>query len=146
MKNQAVGRGICSWHKAHVEKPAFVRNYLQQEGTERGWKLFGSSYWPNITEAWMLTMLNANGLDKFVIADVRFPHEADWIQEIGGLLVRIEAPDRVKHSTLSLAARAHDSETALDSYSFSNIVNNDYDLAPTLLKEMVERYLEERDG
>jgi len=144
MKNQAVGRGICSWKQAHVEKPAYVRNYLQQEGTERGWKIFGPSYWPEVAEAWMLTMLNANGFDKFVVADVRFPHEADWIKALGGLLVRVEAPERVRHSSLSTAARAHDSETALDDYTFDNVINNDYDLAPVLLKEMVIRYLDAR--
>ena len=68
-----------------------------------------------------------NGVEKFVFTDVRFPHEVEWIDGMGGLIVHIHSPEREKESGLSEEAREHSSETALDTFSFQHVVDNDHD-------------------
>jgi hypothetical protein len=59
-----------------------------------------------------------NPFGQYVLADVRFPNEADGIRRRGGLVFRIE------RSGVE-AINAHPSETALDDYKFDGIIHND---------------------
>lgn len=56
--------------------------------------------------------------DGVVVTDVRFPNEAETIQERGGILVRVVRPSLVTPKT------AHISETALDDYPTDFTVRN----------------------
>jgi hypothetical protein len=53
-----------------------------------------------------------------VIADVRFPNEAEAIKERGGKVIRI---NRHNHG----AVNTHKSEIAMDNYMFDHVLYND---------------------
>jgi hypothetical protein len=130
MKNQAVGRGF-SFDEVHNTKPPAVRNMLQQIGTEEGWKIHGKNYWTDIAGAWLRTMQENFGFNRFYFADTRFEHEVDFIRSLGGKVVRMELgdrPPRLVHNCMSNELRyggcpaCHSSETALDRYTKWDLV------------------------
>jgi len=146
MKNEAVAEGIGTWQDAHLYKPPEMRDWLQQRGTERGWMIHGKDYWVDMAKAWMDTMWTFNGVDRFVVPDIRFPHEVEWVKRMGGLLIRMWAPGRENDSGLDTHGRQHSSETALDTYSFPIVVGNDFtdDDAEDEVRRHVISYLETR--
>jgi hypothetical protein len=89
-----------------------VRRLLQVFGTEVGREMFGGNFW--IDQAFKQIDPAAN----VVIADVRFPNEADAIKARGGTVIRIN-----RHN-LS-AVNGHKSEHALDNYMFDHVIYND---------------------
>jgi hypothetical protein len=125
MKNQVVARRVCTWEEAHKDKPDDVRQALQLEGTELGWMQHGRMYWCEMAAAWMRTMEEYNGLEQFVLTDVRFPHEVEWVESLEGVVIRLQALHRVQQNGLSPAARLHPSEAALNGYIFEHNVDND---------------------
>lgn len=119
MKNEACGHGF-SYEEVHGSKPPHVRTYLQQRGTEDGWKKHGKDYWLNIADAWLRTLRENCGLSAFYLTDVRFPHEVRWVQQRGGVVLRV-----VGRGGLSGEAAQHSSETALDSFTgFDGYLDN----------------------
>lgn len=138
LKCTLVGKGVATYDEVMKTKPPHVRTEMQLEGTERGRMVYGENIWTKTTLAWLQLLEESWGFDKFVISDVRFPNEVEFIQSMGGKVIRLHAPDRTKNSKLSLAARLHDSEIALDNYpvgNFDAVVHNDYDA------NFVEEYL-----
>lgn len=93
-----------------TDKSPETRDMLQKRGTEEGRHVFGEDIWIRTMEAWIAATVAA-GVTRFVITDVRFPNEADWIKQIGGKVVRI-----VGRGGLDGALAFHPSETALDDY------------------------------
>jgi len=93
--------------KQHPE----VRRLMQVFGTEIGRKMFGENFWVDIA----LAGLNSN--QRVVIADVRFPNEADAIKNLGGQVWRI---NRLGNS----AVNNHSSEHAMDNYLFNHVIYN----------------------
>lgn len=89
-----------------------VRRLLQVFGTEVGRNMFGENFW--IDQAFKQIEDN----DRVVIADVRFPNEADAIKQRGGIVWRIN-----RHN-LS-AVNSHKSEHAMDNYMFDHVIYND---------------------
>mgnify|MGYP001265092179 CR=1 FL=1 len=41
-----------------------------------------------------MDMYHSRGVERFIITDVRFVNEAEWLKRCGGKLIKIEAPDR----------------------------------------------------
>jgi hypothetical protein len=124
MKMLCVGRGYDYADVFHV-KPPEVRRALQLIGTEEGWMKFGKDYWVDQAHAWMLTLHENLGINKFYLTDVRFQHEADFVKRLGGKLLRLEHGDR-SYPIAGTEAAEHTSETALDEYDGwdARIVNN----------------------
>lgn len=83
---------------------------LQKLGTEGGRQVFGQDFWVRAMER----RLRATGQGgRYVIADVRFPEEAEAIKAWGGMLIRIKRPN---YSVDDGRDSQHVSETALDDY------------------------------
>lgn len=89
-----------------------VRRLLQVFGTEVGREMFGQNFW--IDQAFKQIDPAAN----VVIADVRFPNEADAIKQRGGHVIRIN-----RHNVT--AVNSHKSEHAMDNYLFDHVIYND---------------------
>jgi hypothetical protein len=89
-----------------------ARRLLQVFGTEVGREMFGHNFW--IEQAFKQIDPAAN----VVIADVRFPNEADAIKARGGTVIRIN-----RHNLT--AVNSHKSEHALDNYMFDHVIYND---------------------
>lgn len=132
-----VGKGEASHEEVFHTKPPHVRKLLQEEGTERGRNVYGSHIWTNTTEEWMRVLAENNGLTKFVIPDIRFPDEVEFVKRLGGQVFRVVAPKRAAASNLSSLARLHISETALDDYDkFDGFIYNDPQHAETVKRQV----------
>ena len=77
-----------------------LRQILQLEGTEGGWQLYdphlspGPSLWVrHLQVAWDYIKSEPTEFNGLVIQDVRFPHEAKWLKEQGGFLLKIIRPE-----------------------------------------------------
>lgn len=105
-----VGVDVYDWEGLKERSPD-VRGLLQRMGTEVGREMFGEDFWVN------------HALDsipdgtKAVIADVRYPNEADAIRKLGGKVIRVER-EGVK------PANEHPSESALNDYNFDVVITN----------------------
>lgn len=83
------------------------------------------------SDMWINSLYSNYGLcNEWVITDVRYPNEADFIKNKGGIVIRINRPDITKKGKL----HEHISETALDHYQFNYVIENDGDL-----KELEEK-------
>lgn len=131
-----VGRNDATHEEVFVTKPPHIRKLLQEEGTERGRYIYGENVWLDTTKEWFNILHDYCGINKFIIPDVRFINEVNYIKnELNGAVIRIHAPNRVNDSTLTAEARNHISETELDNYTdFDFIIHNDYN--DNLVKEM----------
>ena len=79
------------WDRAKREI-AEVRRLLQVIGTEMGRNILGENCWVDIVAKQI-----AQGDGKAVIADLRFPNEAEYVKENDGLIVNI-IRDRNPHA------------------------------------------------
>ena len=82
-----------NYNKVFYKKDFEIRKKLQQIGTEEGRNVYGSDIWINILETWM-KVFNSRGVGLFIISDVRFQNEVDWIKKLGGTVIKINAPKR----------------------------------------------------
>lgn len=101
--------------------PAFgisPRHALQSLGTEWGqWELAKYDTFKETTgrKLWVNALL-ARVSDDAVIADVRFPHEADAIREKGGIIIRVRRMYPIDTS--------HESERGIEDIEADYTVNN----------------------
>lgn len=143
IKIDAIVRDKCDYKLIYGEKDEKTRLALQKRGTEEGRNKYGENIWIDYIDNW-IKVYSERGIERFMITDVRFPNETDWIKSKGGKVIRINAPnrnerrlqyeskgDKVKYDMI----KNHLSETALDNYTFDITVNNDYG-------EDVEKYVE----
>lgn len=126
--NTSVKNNI-SLSKMYDTKNEDIRRLLQKEGTENGRDKYGDNIWINYVDKWT-DIYSKRGIQAFIIMDVRFKNEAEYIKSKNGLLIRIEAPlrnkERITNEKNSLEIQKHISEIDLDDYKFDNIINNDY--------------------
>lgn len=87
-----------------------VRQLLQRLGTDAGRKNLGENVWVD-------ALLNAPSAGRVVVADCRFPNEAQAIRDDGGIVIRLTRPGFGP-------VNAHVSETALDTFWFDCVVQN----------------------
>lgn len=126
LKITAVGRRLATYGEVYDTKPPAVRTILQQMGTDEWRVKYGEGVWCDLALAWMTHINRSWGVTKFVVTDVRFANEVEFVRRLGGKVFRLEAPQRVLASTLSAEARAHRSETALDDYdNYDAVIYND---------------------
>lgn len=126
----------CDYNKVFGEKDYETRRMLQKVGTEEGRNVFGENIWINVTETW-IRLLNERGVERFIICDVRFQNEADWIKKMNGILVKIVAPKRYRirleketnnNEELINEIKNHKSEVMIDEFSEYDIqIKNDID-------------------
>jgi hypothetical protein len=79
--------------KVFGEKDEYTRKQLQQLGTELGRDNYGDDIWLNVLYNWM-RVYNERGIERFIITDVRFENEVNFIKSLNGKVIKIEAPDR----------------------------------------------------
>jgi hypothetical protein len=95
-----------------LEKWRSPRQILQWWGTDYRRKIDKDSYWLDLIRG----IIDAYPETNFVITDVRFPNEADFVSTMGGKLARIRRPSLEALAALereSSGTFAHPSETAL---------------------------------
>jgi len=100
------------------------RQIMQLLGTEAGRVVIHPNIWVNAAlvgyreqKRWeMVDSTNIGRYPKYILTDVRFPNEVQAIEELGGIVIRIERDGLVKSD--------HVSETALDGWTFEHIIEN----------------------
>lgn len=97
-----------------------VRELLQNFGTAIR-KGVHPDFWVRVT------MQDIQGMDDVIIPDVRFPNEKKAIEDKGGVVIRVKRPN--------VEQMDHESETALDNYSFKYTIYN-YGTLEDLSKEV----------
>jgi hypothetical protein len=130
-KATVAGRGLATYEEAFHTKPRQVRTLLQTEGTENGWMRWGPKVWPETLYTWMRHWERNWGFHKFVVTDVRFPHEITALHERGALVYGVQAPERAAAyaERLTDEQRNHSSERALIGmeHLFDGLIENDPD-------------------
>lgn len=127
-------------YKCFVEKDEHTRKIMQRVGTEEGRNVYGQDIWLRYTLEWMVVHAS-RGIKRFIIPDVRFHNEFDFIKNLGGTMIRVNAIERNKAALEREAAKgngtaesigSHQSETELDSgRTFDYVIDNDFD-APSV--------------
>ncbi len=139
-KMTAVGRGVATLEEVMVTKPPAVRDYLQQELTERGRHVYGADVWSRTTYAWMCHWAAQWGVRRFVVTDVRFPEEIDFLHEREGVVYYVDAPRRVAAKARQYPAKlnAHVSETALlgSEHLYDGVLSNDPEFAGSVERQI----------
>lgn len=115
-----------------IKKNDQTRKLLQREGTENGRHKLGENIWINYTENWIETW-KSRGFSTFILSDVRFCNEIDWIHNQGGVVIRIEAPKRSQAKFEQEFGPvenggSHQSEIELDNidpFNYDLVVDND---------------------
>ena len=121
-----IGQGKLSHEEAYGHKAPDVRQLLQQYGTEQGRDVYGEDIWCSTLFAWLRVWESSWGINRFVITDVRFANEVEFIKRRGGKVFRIHAPERAALKGLSPELAEHRSECDLDTYArFDAIIHND---------------------
>ena len=126
----------CDYNKVFGEKDYETRRLLQKVGTEEGRNKFGENIWINVVETW-IKLLNERGVNRFIISDVRFVNEAEWVKKMNGILIKIDAPKRFRirleketnnNEELINQIKNHKSEIMIDEYKdYDILIKNDLD-------------------
>jgi hypothetical protein len=138
MKNELFARDLSlKYDDLYDHKTFETRNKLQQYGTENGREKYHPDIWIRGLDIQIETFCRRSHGDCLVIVcDVRFVNEADYIKQRGGILFRINSPNRSKSRYLREANNdpikydlisTHKSETELNDYKFDHLINNDDD-------------------
>jgi hypothetical protein len=96
------------WDKAKRQYSE-IRRYMQALG-EAGRETLGEDVWIR-RAAQTVAVARQHGTARIVITDVRYENEAEWIESIGGYVLRIEWPD--SPHKLKGRAKRHKSESRL---------------------------------
>ncbi len=92
------------------------RQMAQTLGTEWGRGL-RSDFWLSIAESYIIDLVAHGDGTQFVISDVRFENEAQWVREREGVIWRINRPDLE-------SVRPHISESEMDSLAPEVVIHN----------------------
>lgn len=93
------------------------RQLLQTLGTEWGRFYVHPDLWIRILEDKLMRKYDFLGHCAFVVSDLRFQNEADWVRSIGGLVVHVEREDVVQ-------VTAHVSESGFPLLAGDRVVYN----------------------
>lgn len=120
-------------------KPEHVRRQMQNYGERLRSK--HPKVWVHGLYAHMLHQHRVNGVTVFLISDLRFPKEAEFVQEVGGTVIKVHAPRRsagVGSGYTDPAVKAHISETLVEMISADYTLDNDNSTFDELLSKLRE--------
>lgn len=122
-KIDVVRKYLFTYEEVFDTKPAHVRHKLQQIGTEENRDVYGIDTWVDAAETWLHSIYKANNIDKFVIADIRFDNEAEWVKRKGGIIIKVES--NRNRSGMDDKALQHASEAGIREDLIDHVVIND---------------------
>jgi hypothetical protein len=143
---------VVNWDKDLKPEKLTVRQLLQQVATDAMRNIIHPDVWVNALFAnygiqdiaYFKAYPDNYKLPNWIITDTRFPNEVNAITDRNGILIRVnrkqyirtEDGDILNPPTLlkTVDFGKHLSETALDSYPFTNVIDND-----GTIKELIEQ-------
>jgi hypothetical protein len=79
----------------------------------------GNDVWVNVIKKKILDEWSTNPDQKIVITDVRFPNEANMIEELSGIMIR------VRRDSINAVSDSHSSEVGIEKLEVDyEIINN----------------------
>lgn len=131
IKVNVMTKNNIDFEDVYVNKNKQTRTLLQTEGTELGRDLLGDDIWIRYFENWM-SVYKSRGIDHFIVTDVRFQNEIEYIKQSGGILIRIDAPKR-NYQRLFTESNGdldvlHKLSTHISECNLDNLSNDNYDL------------------
>lgn len=93
-----------------------IRTFLQKLGTEAMREGLHQNTWAN---AFWSDFDEYN--DHWLITDIRFPNEYESVKDRNGIVIKVVRD-------IEIPKHEHESETALDSYRFDYVINNNKDI------------------
>ena len=136
-KIDCIAKHNIEYEKVFNNKDYETRQLLQKIGTEEGRNKYGLDIWINILYNWIKILNVRNKIDYFIISDVRFQNEVNWIKKLNGIVIKINAPNRHNKCLLKESEnnreilnniKNHKSEIEIENIiNYDNIINNDYD-------------------
>lgn len=146
-KLSCIFSGIVTFENSFVEKTFESRSLIKKYCTDMREK-HGKDVFIRQLEKVIKVIRFSMGDDvQIIIADIRFPEEIDFVQSQGGIVIRVDAPNR-NHDALMkeslgneqkyLEIATHPSEIALDNYGFEfdMRINNDDNSDPKSIFSM----------
>jgi len=134
-KIDCISKHNADFNKVYGQKDYDTRRLLQKVGTEEGREVFGYDIWIRTLHNW-IKILNSRGVERFIISDLRFQNEVEWIKSLNGIIIKINAPNRYQHRLETETGndiekineiKNHPSEVNIDKIESHDIlVNNDY--------------------
>ncbi len=142
-KTFLIGRGLATYEDLFVNKSSAIRSLMQTEFTKNGRDVYGQDVWIKSTlELLKILHLNWN-INNFILPDVRFINEFNYIKKSGGNIYRIISNN---DSILSTDQQKHSSEQELENislclfdgiiYNFRDARNIGDEMIPTLDEQM----------
>jgi hypothetical protein len=110
--------------------PVKDRKLLQWLGTDWG-RSIDPSIWINIWKKDVSKALEDSPTSLIVCDDVRFDNEAEAVQAMGGIVVRVDASPEVRGNRIALINTGHASENGINDKFINGTINNNgslYDL------------------
>jgi len=92
IKINVMTKNAIGYNDLYLRKTEKSRQLLQTEGTEVG-RTADKDIWVNFLDNWIKVHSN-RGIDTFVVSDVRFMNEFDYIKNYGGIMIKIVAHKR----------------------------------------------------
>lgn len=93
LKIDIICKHDIEYDRLFIKKDFEARKKLQIEGTEEGRNKYGEDIWIKAIYSWM-KVFYSRGIKRFIIPDVRFQNEVNWIKSLNGLVIKLEAPKR----------------------------------------------------
>jgi hypothetical protein len=93
IKVNVMTKNNISFNDVYIHKNAETRTLLQTEGTELGRDTLGKDIWIRYFDNWM-KVYKSRGVEHFILSDVRFFNEVEYIKKSDGILIYINAPQR----------------------------------------------------
>ena len=144
-KITAISKYNADPKKVFGQKDFTTRKLLQRLGTEEGRNVFGKDIWIKHLETWMDTYAS-RGIERFIITDLRFQNEIEWVKSIGSTIIKINAPDRYHDRLLQESCgdikryndiKNHPSEKDIDKQMNYDILVDNSKNSTTLEKSLI---------
>jgi len=129
LKEMLLKAGILKYEELYIKKTYVSRWFMQKIGTDVIRNQIDQQWWIKKLDKKIKTLMD-HGFNKFVVDDIRFPDEAAFIKDRGGILIKIKRK-LLFHSTVY----EHESEKQIPLISCDYEVDNIYSVKD-LLKQV----------
>jgi len=131
VKIDAISKFGATYEEVFITKPPHIRELLQKIGTDNGRDFYGKDMWINATYAFAQWANDVWGINKFVLPDIRFANELQFLKQTENFVIRIIADEKIRTKFgLKGPAAHHSSEIELDNTpfdQFDGIIYNQFD-------------------
>jgi len=130
-----------NYHKLSRERKEIVRHkYIDFAESQK--RIFNEYIWVNA----LFASWHKDHSVKWIITDLRFENEAEFIKKRGGIVIRVnrdrfsyksdlpESASPIEHAEKGKELHYHPSETSLDDYEFDYVIDNNGSI-----EELVEK-------